>query len=209
MISHLVLYSILSTSTAPAPEASAVALALDPVAAFAASPAPMLQESKPEGFSYTFVEANYVWFEPDNFDENLDGFELKASIEIFLNIFLQGSWATLSDDSDLDVYRIGAGWHLPIGESLDLYGLLSFASTELDGVTDVDEDGMSAEVGARFWISPKFELNGNVEWLDLDESDVGIGVGVRWYFMDRLSLGLGVESLDSDETYTTGVRFSF
>lgn len=209
MISHLVLYSVLSTSTAPAPEASAAALALDPVAAFAASPAPMLQDTKPSGFSYTFVEANYVWFQPDAIDEDLDGFELKASLEIFLNIFLQGAYAALSDDSDLDVYRIGAGWHLPIGETLDLYGILSFASSELDTVTDVDEDGLAAEVGARFWLTPKFELNGNVEWLDLDESDMGAGVGVRWYFMDRLSLGLGVETLDSDETYTTGVRFSF
>ncbi len=209
MISYVALYSILSAATPNVPEASAASLALDPVAAFVASPAPMLESDNPSGFSYTFVEANYVMYEPDGFDESLDGFEFKASLEIFLNIFLQGSYSVLSDDSDLDLYRIGAGWHLPIGETLDLYGILSFASAELDGVTDVDEDGLAANVGARFWLTDKFELNGEVEWLDLDESDMGVGAGVRWYLMERISLGLNIETLDSDETYTVGARFSF
>lgn len=209
MISYVALYSILSAATPNVPEASAASLALDPVAAFVASPAPMLESDNPSGFSYTFVEANYVMYEPDGSNESLDGFEFKASLEIILNIFLQGSYSVLSDDSDLDLYRIGAGWHLPIGETLDLYGILSFASAELDGVTDVDEDGLAANVGARFWLTDKFELNGEVEWLDLDESDMGVGAGVRWYLMERISLGLGVETLDSDETYTVGARFSF
>jgi hypothetical protein len=209
MISHVVLASLLNATVPAPPEMSKASLALDPVAAFAAAPAPALQDDKPTGFSYTFIEANYMWFKPDDFDEDLDGFEIKASIEIFLNLFLQGSYAALSDDSDLDQYRIGAGWHLPIGETLDVYGILSYASADLESVTDVDEDGLALEVGARYWLTDKLELNGQGEWLDLDESDVGFGAGIRWYFMERLSLGLGLEWLDSDETYWAGARFSF
>ncbi len=208
MISLVVLSALFPAPEAAAPEMSNASLVLDPVAAFVASPAPALQDN-PSGFSYTFVEANYLWFEPDAIDEELDGVEIKASLEIFLNIFLQGSYTTLSDDSDLDLYRIGAGWHMPIGNTLDVYGILSYASSELEGVTDVDEDGLAANVGLRFYLTDRLELNGEAEWLDLDESDFGVGVGARWYLMERLSLGLNVKTLDSDETYSGGVRFQF
>lgn len=213
MISHMVISYVLPvalwTATPDAPEPTSASLALDPVAAFVAAPAPLLQDEKPSGFSWSYIEANYIWLEPQTGGQNFDGWEVKASLEIFFNLFLQGSYSKLSDQSDLDLYRIGLGWHLPVGDSLDLYGLLSYASTKLDDVTDVDEDGVVADVGARFWLTPKLELNGEAEWADIDESDFGIGIGARWYFMNRFSFGLGVKTLDSDETYNAGLRFSF
>ena len=175
---------------------------LPPVSA----PVPVLAEG-PSKISWTFAEVNYKWVDVDALDDSIDGVELKGSLEILLNIFLQASYSMLSGDVDVDETRIGAGWHFGVGDTLDLFGILSYAYEDPDGGDS--EDGVRGEAGARFLLGEKIELNGEAIWQNIDESDYGIGVGGRFYLTPKISLGLGAEILDNDETYTAGARFQF
>jgi len=212
MIPNVFLYALLAAPASPsatpsASELPAFELAAPP--ALLTEPAPLLQDDT-NGFSWTFAELNYMWLDSDNADQTFDGFELKGSLEIFFNLFLQASYAKLSDDSDFDQYGLGLGWHFPVGDRVDLFGILAWSKAEIDGGgVDEDEDGMTAEAGARFWLTPKIELNGQVEWADIDESDTGVGVGARYYLIDMLSLGVGAHFTENNEILEAGVRASF
>ncbi len=157
---------------------------------------------------YTYIELNYIWTDNEEVDETLDGGELTGSLELPLNFFAQLTVSRQSDDADLDTYRIGAGYHLPIGSRLDAFGIVSYAHAEVDGSSnDFDDSGTAGELGLRFLLRPKLELNGSAEWVDVEEDDFGIGVGARFYLIDRFSLGGRVESLDDDLTFAVGARF--
>jgi hypothetical protein len=172
-------------------------------------PAPALAAEEPRrgSFSYSFIEANYKWTDIDGFGDSLDGWELRASFELPLNIFLQGSYGQLSGDTDIDEWRFGAGWHLPVGQKLDFYGILSMAGTDIqDGDND---NGVAAEVGGRFMVVDKIELNGRVIWADVSDSDGGAGIGGRFYFNPQTSFGLNADFTGDATTYTAGLRFQF
>jgi hypothetical protein len=213
MLLHALAYTLLASAEAPVVESPTPWTAFEPATSLVALSEPgmagpsiaepaLAQTQK--GFSYTYAELNYKSFDSDDADQTFDGFELKGSFEIMLNIFLQASYQKLSDDFDLDRYRFGAGWHLPVGDKLDLFGILSYAKDDVEGPGS--EDGIQGEVGGRFWLLEKVELNGEAIWADVDDSAFGVGVGARWYPIDLLSLGFNVETLDSDTTYTLGVR---
>ena len=171
--------------------------------------APAAQENYP-GFSYTFVEANYLWTDVDAVDDSLDGWETRVSVEIFFNLFLQGSYSQIAGDADLDQTRLGLGFHLPVGGRIDAFGILSYAHEELDGSGfDESEDGVVGEVGGRFWLLDRLELNGEVIWADIEESDAGLGVGARFYVIPALSLGASMSVIDEDESFALGARFQF
>ena len=172
-----------------------------------AVPARAPADDVPE-MEYTYVEANYLWTHSDDADENVDGWELTGSLELPLNFFGQVTISRQSADADLDAYRIGAGYHLPLGSRFDAFGILSVAHEEVDGSgDDFDDTGLAAEVGGRMLLRPKLELNGSVEWADVDDSETGLGVGARYYLIDALSLGGRIESVDSDESFSVGLRF--
>jgi hypothetical protein len=206
MLLHALVYTLLAAPDAPAVDTATPWDSFEPATSLVAAPGPALAETK-KGFSYTYAEINYKWLDADEGDQEFDGVEVKGSFEILLNIFLQASYATLEDDVDLDRYRFGAGYHLPIGDRLDLFGILSYAKDEVDGNgIDEDDDGVQGELGARFWLLDRVEINGEAIWANVDDSDFGIGVGARWYPIDLLSVGLGVETFDGDETFTAGLR---
>ena len=63
-----------------------------PVPAYAwLAPASALDSADKPGFSYTYVEGNYVLLDSDAADDNLDGFELTGSLELPLNFFVQAT----------------------------------------------------------------------------------------------------------------------
>lgn len=177
---------------------------------FVLSPSPVVLAPAADGpkslLSYTWIEANYLWSDFDAIDDSLDGWEARASWEIPLGIFLQGSYSQLSGDADVDTWRFGVGWHLPIGQKFDVYGILSATGQDIE---DENEDGIAAEVGGRFLLGEKIELNGRVLWADLDDSNSGVGVGGRFYFTPALSAGLNVDFEEDREAYAAGLRFQF
>ena len=156
---------------------------------------------------YTYVEANYIVTDSDDLDETLKGVELTGSLELPLNFFGQVTYTRQSNDADVEVWKLGAGYHLPIGSRLDAYGILSYVHAEVSDGIDDSEDGAAAELGVRFMLLQNVELNGAAKWIDLNEDDYGIAVGARWYLIDRLSFGGRLETIDSDTTVALGARF--
>lgn len=163
---------------------------------------PALADDMPE-MEYTYAELNYIWTDSDDFDEELGGFEAVGSLELPLNFFLQAAFTSQSDDTDVETLRVGAGWHIGLIARLDAYGILSYVDTEVD---DDGEDGIAGELGVRFLLTPKFELNAAAKWLDVEEDDYGVAAGARFYLIDMLSLGGRVESFDDDLTFALGLR---
>jgi hypothetical protein len=172
------------------------------------APIPVVDEPDRPGFSYTFIEANYIVLDSDAADDNIDGFELKGSLELPLNFFAQLSGSSLSGDADLDQYRIGAGWHFALGKTIDAYGILSYVDQNFSNGID-DENGLTGDVGARLALTPKVEVLGFAEWADVESSEVGVGAGGRFYVTERLSLGLQALFIDTGDEWTAGARFQF
>ena len=196
--------ALVALSTPVEPASTLELPAYEPLTA----PAPLLGGGGP--FSWTFVEANYLWQDVDAIDDSVDGWELRASLEIFFNIFLQGTYSQLSGDADLDTGTLGAGIHFPIGETFDVFGILSWATAEVDGSGfDSDEDGLMGEIGGRFRLGERIELNGEVIWADIDESDTGFDIGARFYILDPLSVGANMTVFDEDESFALGARWQF
>ena len=206
MLVPALLLAATSTVPAPLPETS---ISRDPAFLLAVS-MPLPAADVPE-MEYTYVEANYLWTDSDAAGESLDGLELIGSLELPLNFFGQVSVSRQSSDADLNLWKIGAGYHLPVGSRLDAFGILSVAGIEVeDSGSDFDDTGMAAELGLRMLVTSKIEVNGSGVWLDLDdEDDYGLKLGARYYITDFLSLGGRVESVDSDESFAAGVRFEF
>lgn len=157
---------------------------------------------------YTYVEASYVSLDNGQIDERLDGWDLTGSFELPMNFFLQASVRQLSAGADLDQYRIGAGWHFGLVPRLDAYGILSYQDVELSGSgSDYSDGGAGAELGLRFALLKKLELNGRVQWSDLENSDTSAGLGARWYLTERFSLGANYDDAGGDALITAGLRF--
>lgn len=173
------------------------------------TPAVPLATEYPE-LEYTYIEANYIWTDSDDLDDTLDGWEATGSLELPLNFFLQASVSDQSADADVSTYRIGAGWHFGFTSLLDAYGILSFAHVEVDNSpSDFSDDGMAGELGLRFMLTRKLELNGRGQWVDIEDSEAGYGVGARWYITESLSLGANIDEIDNDEVVSAGVRLEF
>ena len=175
----------------------------------AIEPAPVVaaaDEPRKGIFSYSFVEANYKWTDIDGLDDPVDGWEARVSFELPLNFFLQASYGQLSGDVDIDEWRFGAGWHMPLADRFDVYGILSISGTDIE---DNNEDGFAAEVGGRMMVVDKVELNARGIWVDIEDSDAGLGVGARYYFQPNMSFGLNADVTGDATTWTAGLRFQF
>ena len=173
-------------------------------------PASQEDEGETPELSFRYVELNYLITDSDDADETLGGLELLGSLELPLNFFCQASISSQSDDADLDQYRLGAGYHLPIGDLVMAYGLLSYARTEVDDTgDDFDDNGGAGELGARMLASPKLELNGAAKWVNVDDNDFGLSLGARWYFTKAVSLGGRIDSIEGEDSIALGARFQF
>lgn len=188
----------------PAPT---VASEHEPIPALALLASAPLPADKP-GFSYTYVEANYTGLDSDAADDTLDGFELTGSLELPLNFFVQATSSTLNGDADLNQLRLGAGWHISLGDTLDGYGVLSYVDQEFDSGVD-DESGVAADAGVRLMLTSRIEVSGYGEWADVEDSEVGLGAAARYYFTSSLSLGARALLIDNADTWALGLRFQF
>ncbi|TAH38175.1 MAG: hypothetical protein EYC70_06015 [Planctomycetota bacterium] len=194
---------------AQAPDSTTAALGFIEDAAGGTAVAPP-QETKP-AFSYSYVELGYLLLDSDGLDETVQGWRATGSFDFLFGSFLQATYTDASDSGeDYNEARLGVGYHLTLSSSLDLFGIASYARQDLDGSNVDDVDGGGALVaGARYLLTSRIELNGQLEWVNLDESDGGAGVGARYYLTDYISFGANVRFLDNDEELLLGVRLQF
>jgi hypothetical protein len=208
MTAALGLVSALSTvSTPPSPviEQPLLSAFLEP-AHPVAPPLPLLGGDG--AFGYTYAELNYVYTDLDGVSGSLNGFDATLSWNLLAGLFVVGTYGNNDGNVDIETYKIGAGYHIGLGDKLDILGVLSYAyNTVGGGVPDVD--GYELDVGARFMLFEKLEVNGLLEWIDLDDENLGVELGARFYLMNHLSVGATVETVDNDFRFTAGARFQF
>jgi hypothetical protein len=167
-----------------------------------------------QGVSYNFIELGYERSEFDDIDLDGDGFGLGGSVEIGEYVFLLVDYSQISFDEgiDYDQLAVGAGYHVGMSARTDLYvGLLYVAAEASVGNDSADENGFGATMGIRGLLTDKFELQGDVTYIDLGDGIDGTSVGVmgRYSFTPVFAGTLNI-GFDEDATnYGVGVRFYF
>lgn len=170
-----------------------------------------------DGLSYSYVDAAYISTDVDNFDENVDGFALRASVELANRVFAFGGYTDQSTSilgSDLDVkgYNLGVGYAWPMSGTTDLYGKVGYVRAEADFAgLNANDDGYALGVGVRSRVVDQLELEGSINYTDLSDSgdDTTLGLGARWYFTQQFAVGVEGEFGNDARTYGIGVRWTF
>ena len=170
--------------------------------------------------SYNFVEAGYQEIDIDSglvggLDIDGDGYGVGGSFELNENWFIAASYSSADFDFgvDLDQLMLGAGYHVPISDNADFYGMFSYVSAEasVSGFDSVDEDGYAATIGLRGMIGERFELNGSLAYIDFGNGgdSTAFGAGALYNFTDMLAAGFSIDIDDDVTAYGIGVRVYF
>lgn len=170
---------------------------------------------KAEGVSYNYLDAAYASVDIDDFDEDADGFLLRASFEVTESLFVFGGYSDLGIDVsgfdvDLREYDFGLGYAWPVGNASSMYGKVSYVSAEAEtlGVT-VDDDGYGLALGLRTRPATKIELEGYVDYVDLSDlgDETSFGAAARFFLTPHFALGAEVVFGEDSTTYGAGVRW--
>ena len=169
-----------------------------------------------DDLNYNYVQAAYLDTEIDDsaFDVDGDGLSLSGSVELGESMFLTAGYAAQEFDFgiDLDQWAIGVGGHLPISDSVDVVGSLSYVDAEIDSrFGGADDDGYGASIGIRARVADNVEVEGGINYVDLDAGgdETSFGIGGRYYFTPEFALGAGVDLGDDVTAWSVGVRFEF
>jgi hypothetical protein len=170
-----------------------------------------------QGPSYTYMEAGYAHVELDDFDANGEALALEGSVALTDMFHLVGGYqdGTIEADGNVDVdvstMEVGAGMHFPINPTIDFVTQATWVSTEVDvdGFGGVDDDGYGLGMGLRAMLSPKFELDGSVHYVDINDSDdTSFGAKAIYHFTDMFAMTGSVVSGEETTTYGLGVRMN-
>lgn len=187
------------------------------IAGLALSSLCLAAAAQAEDISYNYLDVGFVKVDIDDFDEDADGYLLRASFEITPNVFLFGSYTDLtvdisgvSFDVDISEYDMGVGYAWPVGNGSSLYASARYVSVEADsfGIT-IDDDGYGVALGLRTRPAPELELEALVDYVDLSDSgdDTSIGLAARYFLSPQFALGLEAQFGDDATSYGFGLRW--
>ncbi len=226
-LASTLLAALLSPSQPAQPDAVESVLSPYP-ASVAAAHAPLDSDDEdaydePYELSYTYLELGFGNVDVDDIDDDADTLYGRASLGLFdfLYFFLDyENQSTDFNDTDSDVFGLGAGGHMDVTERLNLVGeaawLTADISSDLASLDD-DDDGWTAFAGARFlalcWNRGGLELNGGYRWIDvetLNDSDISAWeAGTRVHFLRFFSVGAKYTLLEEDSEWGVDARISF
>jgi hypothetical protein len=215
-------------TTSALPDAPSDTFATSPLAGFLApaapAPAAALEGDKGSVLGYTYLELGVAQNDVDDFDDDVDIFYGRASLNFL--VFLYGfvgysNQSTDFADTDSDQYTLGLGGHFGILPNLDLVGevggIWNDVSSDEDDL-DGSEFGYRLSAGARYlalpWFSGGLELNARVGHIDLDNQIASDdeaffwALGARAHFAKFLSVGAEFEQVEDDATILGSLRFS-
>ena len=178
--------------------------------------------------SYTFVEIGATKFNVDAIeegDDEVDTYYGRGSLGLgdILHIFAgyENQEIDLGNTST-DVFRLGAGAHLPLNEKIHAVGeaawLYSDVSSDLAGFAD-SNSGYELKAGARWmaidWEAGGVELDGNLIWVDLEnrlaseDEAFGWEAGLRIHLFEMFSAGAMYTMLEDDDQISVSARVAF
>jgi len=184
--------------------------------------------------SFTYVGAEYVASGSIkvtdgalSIDVDADGFALNASAELGI-FFVQVSQLELESDDFLgasiedSITTLGLGLTFELPQT-QIYALVRgrYDDLQLNGGTFFDDDEadggiVGGEVGVRFNLTDRLELNANIGKPDTDEGD-SLGIGAQFFVTDNLGLTVDFRSIEAEQdgitaefdTTSVGVRYTF
>jgi hypothetical protein len=167
-----------------------------------------------QGVSYNYAEFAY---QRVSIDRGPDGNGLAVSGSFAFNESWYGfagySSADFNFGIDLDQVYIGAGYHLPLTKSTDFFGELAYvdASADANGFGSSGDNGIAAIIGARGMLTPRFELQGTLSYVDLGGGGSSTAIGAEgWYtFGGKFAAGITTEFGDDADAFGLGVRWYF
>ena len=152
------------------------------------------------------------------------GFGVSGTKLLNENVFITGSYSSLSDDMkvfgstiDLEVstLSVGAGYRYALSSNTDFFGVVSYVDLTADvsgfgASSDASENGFGLEGGVRSLLNEQFELMGSISYTDIgDDSEVGFGVKGIYHFDDKFSASLGYLSGDDADQISAAVIMFF
>jgi len=176
-------------------------------------PTPVTTKEKNSIFSYTYAQLELVLGDGDGFSDGPDGLDLSGSYGIANNLFIYGGLEHLSGDVgatdvDLDIIKIGLGYHQPLQvQNTDL--VLGFALLHADADPGGDDSGFELRGGVRNQTTEQLELDGTLGYTDFDDNDGNLFLELGGVYKATPQLGLLATILVSDDidTFSLGVRF--
>jgi len=167
-------------------------------------------------FDYTYLEAGYQRFNPDNFSEDADGLGIRGSAGLSRNLNITGEWSRVdfnNSSADLETWAVGLGLHAPINPQVDVVGNISYIENTVDlggglGGFAIDDNGYRADVGLRGQITPAFELDGGIRYVDIEDNNTS-GYLRGLIGSSQIRLLLEVESGDNGDQFLIGGRYDF
>lgn len=175
-----------------------------------------------------YVSGTFEAPEPAPIEEEVDGdgAGVKGAIELLPDLYLTGEYQSIEfdesfgTDSELNQFRIGAGFGPGAGNGGGLYGRAQYISIDDDDDSDEDEQsGIGGQIGFALPLSEMLRLYGEVGYLSLDDLDgpeFAAGVDLRLARNLGLFADYRVTELEYDggdevtlEDVRVGARFYF
>ncbi|GAB3003091.1 outer membrane beta-barrel protein [Psychrosphaera aestuarii] len=168
------------------------------------------------------VSASYESLDLDG--SKFTGFGVSGTKLLNENVFLTGSYSSVSDDVtvygstidfELNSLSVGAGYRYALSNTTDFFGVVSYVdlSAEVSGFGtsgDGSESGFGLEGGVRSLLNEQFELMGSISYVDVaDDSEVGFGVKGIYHFNEQFSASLGYQSGDDTDGISAAVIMFF
>ena len=167
-----------------------------------------------DGFSYTYVQANYGTVDVDTFAVDGDGLGLNGSYGITndLNVVGRVQAADFDTIGDAKDWSVGLGVHTSITNLMDVTASVSYLDQEFEppvGPT-INDDGFELAVGVRANVLGMIEVNAGITYIDLSNAgdDTGFSGSALYNFNDMISIGLSAKWADTLGEDTTTYALS-
>lgn len=154
---------------------------------------------------------------------DLTGFGLSGTKLLGKDIFVAGSYDSVSDDTEvfgesysfgIDTLSLGVGYRYALFQSTDVFGVVSYEDIEIeasfsDESFDESQSGYGLTLGVRSMLTENVELTGSLQYLDIaDGTDTVFDVSALYNFTESFSAGVGYSSSDLSDTLSiSGVYF--
>ena len=158
--------------------------------------------------SYTYIEGGLSVVDVDNGGRE-EGFNLRGSSALSDNLYMHGSWDRIDvPRGDLDIFKIGLGFHSAVNESVDWFVEGSYFRADSDGVDAADD--------ARLDIGIRASLNNHVEgrvyggFIFPESDEYLFGTDLLFKLSDQFGVSVGVETIEFDvHFFRANLRLSF
>ena len=168
-----------------------------------------------DGPDYSYIQGSYGQVEIDDVDVDGDGFGVSGSAALTEHFHLFGGYTTADMGSGVDLNQLeaGVGYNHPVSDTIDVVLSLAYLSAEVDvaGLGSADDSGYGMGIGLRGMLTPEFEVNGELQYVDFGDGgdDTGFGAGFLYNFTQQFAAGASGDWTGDVSSYQLNARFLF